>query len=151
MLYQSTPPELENPFDLSALYSTGWTGSTSTSIVSTTTASSTNYTNNYTVSSTTPFGRCFRTLPESLRNVMTFKFPFSYFCDAQVLILEMINGNGSAQGDLDINLNNLATTTLIDKQAIAAIRAVVEIKKIAGYSLYISPALLIMRAVLRVF
>jgi len=149
--YQSLPAPVTNPFGTSAIYSTGWTGATSTAIVATTTASSTNYTQTYTFASTTAFGRCFSSLPDNLRNVMTIKAPFSYICDVQTLIDEMINGDGAASGNLNISLNNLATTTLIDKQAISQISAVQQIKKVAGYAIYLSTALLILWAALRIF
>jgi len=155
--YQSIPDPVDNPFDLSALFTSFFGSSTSTNLVATSTASSTNPgVINYTTGSTTPLARCFSLLPDNLRNSMATHMPFSYVCDAQVLIYEMINGSGGASGDFVLTYptvlgHDLATsTTIIDKEAIVAIPAVQTMKTVLGYAIYLSTAFGIMWAVLRV-
>jgi len=142
--YQSLPSQLQSPFSTSSIYSQN------TGLVSSSTASSTNYTQTFSFAASSSLGLCFAYFPDDIRNAMSIKFPFSYLCDLQTLISQMVNGDGNARGNLQIGLGTVGTTTLIDKQAVSAIGAVQEVKRVAGYALYLSTAMLTLWAVVSI-
>jgi len=143
--YQSLPISLNtNPFATSSIYSQN------SGLVASSSASSTNYTQNFTFAASSSLGLCFAYFPDEIREKMSIKFPFSYLCDIQTLISEMVNGDGNARGNLQIGLGNVGTTTLIDKQAVSQIGAVQEIKRVSGYAMYLATALMTLWAITRI-
>lgn len=151
--YQSIPFEFAFPVGWDPVLSSGYTGSTSTGLVATTTVG--DYTT-YTFASTTGLANCFAYLPDALRNALSIKAPWSYICDVQVLIGEMVNGDGNASGDLVLTYpvilgKDLGTTTkLIDKSRISQFEAINTFKQVAGYAMYLATALGIMWAAIRI-
>jgi len=71
------------------------------------------------------------------------KFPFSYICDFRTVLNELANGDGSVSGDVVYDLpmgktaNGSSSVTLIDKEAIAAIPAVSQVRELLVNAMYL--------------